>query len=33
MSGCNSFCYRVVDPMTGRVLASPNLLRQTVLIP
>jgi hypothetical protein len=33
VSSCNSYCYRVVDPGTGRLLASPNLRRQTVLIP
>ncbi|HEY1480215.1 MAG TPA: hypothetical protein VGF46_09305 [Gaiellales bacterium] len=32
-SACNSYCYRVVDPGTGRLLASPNLTTQTVLIP
>jgi hypothetical protein len=33
LSACNSSCFRVIDPATGRLLASPNLSRQTVLVP
>jgi hypothetical protein len=33
VGGCNSWCYRVVDPKAGRVISSPLPRRQTVLIP
>jgi hypothetical protein len=32
IGGCNSWCYRVVDPDAGRVISSPLPRRQTVLI-
>jgi hypothetical protein len=31
-SGCNSFCYRIVDPRLGELVAAPKLEHQTVLV-
>lgn len=31
LSGCNSFFYRVVDPVRGRLVADVRTARQTVL--
>lgn len=31
LSDCNSFCYRVVDPVSGRLVADVRTTRQTVL--
>jgi hypothetical protein len=33
VGGCNSWCYRVIDPDAGRVISSPLPRRQTVLVP
>jgi hypothetical protein len=32
LSGCNSFCHRVVDPRAGRLVADVTTTRQTVLV-
>lgn len=33
LSDCNSYCYRIIDPAAGRLLASITTKQQTVLIP